>query len=107
MNPDPTRTALAELKALLSARVSLNRLILFGSRARGDAGPASDVDVVVIVDGPLDEAIEDQVSDAAWQIGFDYGLVIVPVVFARSEWEDGPERHSLLAQAVSNEGIAI
>jgi hypothetical protein len=34
-------------------------------------------------------------------------MVIVPVVFARDEWEDGPERYSLLAQAVELEGVPV
>ena len=69
---------LERLKALLVLGTRLHRLFLFGSRARGDADPDSDMDVVV-----------------------------VPVVFAREEWEDGPESQSLLAQAVAAEGILV
>jgi predicted nucleotidyltransferase len=29
------------------------RIVLFGSRARGEAGPESDVDLLVVYDGPL------------------------------------------------------
>ena len=44
---------------------------------------------------------------AANEAGFEYGLVVVPVVFEKREWEDGPERYSLLSQAVHAEGIPI
>ena len=41
----------------------------------------------------------------AWEAGFERGLVIVPIVVSRKEWEEGPERVSLLHQAVQTEGI--
>lgn len=94
-------------KTLLLQRVSLCKMVLFGSRARGDADPASDMDVVIILDGPLNEKIKEEVSDCAWQAGFEYGIVLVPVVFTRDEWENGPERHSLLIQAVEAEGVPL
>jgi uncharacterized protein len=41
-----------ELEAIYGAR--LKRALLYGSRARGDHGPDSDYDVLVVLDGPLD-----------------------------------------------------
>jgi len=101
------RTVLDTFKQLLSRRGKLQRLILFGSRARGDASPQSDMDVVVVLDDSANEEDFDYVSDSAWEAGFEYGIVIVPVVFTRSEWEDSPERYSLLAQAVEAEGVPL
>ena len=43
---------LAELKPLLAKRFGVTRLALFGSTARDEAGPDSDVDIVVGFDGP-------------------------------------------------------
>jgi predicted nucleotidyltransferase len=43
---------LREHKPALAARFGVTRLALFGSTARGTAGPASDVDVLVAFDGP-------------------------------------------------------
>jgi predicted nucleotidyltransferase len=94
-------------KALLSKRLSLYRVILFGSRARGDAMPYSDMDVLVILNESTSEQDNDYVSDCAWEAGFEHGIVIVPVVFTREEWENSPERYSLLAQAVREEGVLI
>ena len=98
---------LDKFKLLLLKRPILHKLILFGSRARGDAGPSSDVDVVVILDDASGERDFDYVSDCAWEAGFEYGIVIVPVVFTRNEWENSPERFSLLAKAVETEGVPL
>jgi predicted nucleotidyltransferase len=94
-------------KALVSKRVKLNKIILFGSRARGDAEASSDLDVVVIVEDGASDADREYVSDCAWEAGFEKGIVVVPVVFTHSEWESGPEHNSLLVQAVEQEGVQL
>lgn len=56
--------------------------ILFGSYARGDAEPGSDIDVLLLVD-----ASRQDISERNWQIGdivaellLDYGIVVSPIV---------------------------
>lgn len=101
------RAVLDRFKALVNARTALHQMFVFGSRARGDADPDSDLDVVVILEDSSSQESHNLVSECAWEAGFDQGMVIVPVVFSRDEWENGPERSSLLAQAVEREGIAV
>lgn len=101
------KQVLDRFKSLLQERLPRHQIIMFGSRARGDAEPYSDLDVVVIIDAVADDAVREWVSDSAWEAGYVQGMVIVPVVFSRTEWEQGPERHSLLAQAVASEGIPL
>ena len=43
---------LRKVKPLLVQRFGVTRLVLFGSTVRGEAGPDSDVDIVVGFDGP-------------------------------------------------------
>lgn len=104
---DTEKEILAKFKLLVSKRVSIYKMILFGSRARGDADQYSDMDVAVILNEPVEEKDIDYVSDCAWEAGFEYGIVVVPVVFTRDEWENSPERSSLLVQAVEMEGVAV
>ncbi len=101
------KTALDKFKSLLMMRVGLYKLILFGSRARGDAGPHSDMDVLVILDDASGERDFNYVSDCAWEAGFEYGIVIVPVIYTRNEWENSPEQYSLLAKAIETEGVLL
>lgn len=104
---DKDREILHRLKSLLQAKVKLHQVILFGSRARGDADPDSDMDVLVVLDEPRTREVRDAVSDCAWEAGFDAGVVVASVVFTREEWEDGPEYYSPLAEAVRSEGIPL
>ena len=101
------KTILDEFKTRLRERLHINKIILFGSRARGDADPQSDLDVVVVLDDDIDASAREYVSDCAWESGFAHGIVVVPVVFTQSEWERGPERHSLFVRAVETEGVLV
>jgi DNA polymerase sigma len=101
------REILNRLKLLLQKRVRLYKIILFGSRARGDAEPDSDMDVLVILDEPGTPGKREAVADCAWEAGFGEGRVVVPVVVSRTNWETGPEQASLLAIAVREEGVTI
>jgi len=98
---------LDNFKALLAKGVSVHKVILFGSRARGDADPQSDLDVVVILEDGAGAEARAAVSACAWAAGFEHGIVVMPVVFTRAEWEEGPERESLLVKAVVAEGVVL
>ena len=101
------RNVLDALKKSIHRRFPDARLTLFGSRAREDADPDADLDVLVIVDtNELAEARQ-YVSECAWEASFDQGMIVVPVVYTQEDWENGPERYSLLAKAVRGEGVPI
>lgn len=104
---DSDKTILEKFRSLLSERVRVDKIILFGSRARGDADPDSDMDVLVILDEPITPGVREAVSDCAWEAGFDAGVVVASVLFTREEWEEGPEYYSPLAEAVRSEGIQL
>lgn len=106
MNPID-ETVLKRFRGMLSQRIRLHKLIVFGSRARGDADPDSDMDVIVVVDGVCDQETRSWVSESAWEAGFEVGIVVVPVVFSKDEWETGPERYSLLVRAVERDGVPV
>ena len=77
----------------------------YGSRVRGDADGLSGLDVCVVVPERTDEVWK-WVADAAWEVGFDNGIVIVPVTIASESFHNGPLAASGLARAVLGEGVA-
>lgn len=81
------RAVAGELKERLLAAGGdhVRRIIVYGSRARGDAHPESDMDVAVIVDERSCE-LEEELSKAAYEVMWDRGFV--PLVMTHVFDED-------------------
>jgi len=90
----------------LERGISMLDVIVFGSRARGDADQGSDLDILVIVERSNRE-IREIIRLCAWEIGFDEGLFVQTVVMTKEEKENSPQRSSLLMLAVDREGIRM
>jgi predicted nucleotidyltransferase len=116
MLSDRELAALAEYQSRLLARFPqrIRRIVLFGSKARGDAGPESDLDVLVVLGGggkSQDGFYPLGLTDPAWReivgMTFDllmeYGVDISPTVISEDEFEEQP----LLAQTIVREGIEL
>lgn len=60
----------------------LKAVILYGSYARGDFGPDSDIDIMILVDLPDDEIRSrgHTLSDITFDYNFDNQLEIMPIV---------------------------
>ena len=80
------------------------QVILFGSYARGEATPDSDVDLLVVVP-QLDRQILNTILDIAWEVSFEAGLVLTVIPVALDELEKLSD--SPFLQAVRREGIRI
>ncbi len=96
-----------EFKQRLRERIGPCRLVLFGSRARGDAQPDSDMDILVELDQAVDDRIRSLVSECAWEACLFKGIVLTTIPVNRREWREGPESASLLAMAIRREGIEV
>ena len=63
----------------------LLELRLFGSEARGEAGPDSDLDVLVVVQPDTERvALEDRIIDIAFDVNLEFGLYISPDGWSRA-----------------------
>lgn len=78
------------------------RVMLYGSRARGDARPDSDWDVAIFLDGMPTSDEADILSDIGFDLMMAYGQHVqtVPIDAGRS-----PE-HSSLVSNIEREGLA-
>jgi len=97
---------LEKFKSLVSQKVKVLEIRVFGSRAREDASPESDLDVLVVVDY-LDHSIERYISDCAWEAGFPEDVIIMPVAISLDTLKNSPIRESVFIKNVYQEGITV
>lgn len=96
---------LAEIVDRLVRAYSPERVYLFGSTARGDAGPDSDYDLLLIVP---DDAPPDQLrSQLAYKALWGTGTAADVLVQTRSYFESRKHIRSSLPATVLREGILL
>jgi predicted nucleotidyltransferase len=103
----PIRPALDALRAALEALYGerLVRLVLFGSWARGEAHAESDVDVLVVLRGPVNAAEEiARMNGPAFEIGLRHGLLLSTPPMSEEAFERG---EAALLRDVRAEGLAV
>lgn len=99
------RQILSEFSAQVRQQFPEAQIWAFGSRARGDAQPESDLDICVVVD-TLDRATWKTISHTAWAVGFKHDVLITTIKYSRQRFEHSPCSVSPLVQNILHEGIA-
>ena len=65
-----------------------SHLLLYGSRARGDAHKGSDWDLLILLDKPLlEECDYDNISFPFTLLGWKIGELISPQMYTKQEWQ--------------------
>ena len=92
----------AEANKILGNR--LDRIVLFGSRSRGDAEPDSDFDLLVTVQG---SQITDKkkLFDVAADLSLEYGTVLTLLVLPTEEFTE--DRYFYLYENIQREGQVV
>lgn len=96
--------AIKELKKSLEQNVVFRKMVLFGSKVRGDSSLESDIDVMIEVNDYSKE-IENLIDTLVFEINLKYDCFISTVIFGREELEEGPLKVSPLYQAIIRDGI--
>jgi predicted nucleotidyltransferase len=81
-------------------------VLVFGSRARGEAEPDSDMDVLVIMSDAGPE-IRRAIRYLAVEVWLKYGIYLSTRVWSRAHWGKLEELQTLLYRNICRDGISL
>ena len=101
------RLTIQGIAAVLPARWPVDRIVLYGSKARGDDTPESDIDLLVLTGRPLTPEELGGMRGAARRIGLDLGTWPELYVRTSDEWWHGVYQAAPIRKEIDAEGVAV
>jgi len=83
------REAIETAVRILKKQFSIDKVILFGSKSRGDYDEYSDIDLLVISSTPLHWKEEKAIVGTLFDIGMEYDVIFSPLFTSSDEWDGG------------------
>jgi len=100
------RRAVEAASEILRRQFPVERVILFGSKARGDDDPESDIDLLVLTTRPVSAADKERMTDALFDLQIERGVVISKLVVPLDDWEHGLYQALPIRWQIEREGVA-
>ena len=96
--------ALKKITLSLSAFPTIDLIVFFGSRARGDFEGDSDMDLLVVIE---DIGRKNKVIGVLHDIELDFGVPISPVIFTSREYAMNKKLKSAFVENIEKEGVIL
>ena len=101
------RTAIESAAKCLRESLPVERLILFGSKARGDDSADSDIDLLVLTRDPTDRLLRRRALDLLYPLEVRrekwFGLLLVSL----HDWDHGLYQAMPIRSEIEREGVEI
>ncbi len=79
--------ALYKLKSAVEKLYHGTEIKLFGSKVTGKFDEESDLDILIILSGEINEKIRKQILDIVFDINIEFDTNISPLILSKKEWE--------------------
>lgn len=84
----------------------VQRVVVFGSKARGEATPDSDLDVLVVV-SEADWASKSRIRLLGYELALGKDVVPSIVVYSADEFRRRKESRSVFVESIERTGVAV
>jgi predicted nucleotidyltransferase len=85
---------------------TVDKIILYGSRARGNADKFSDYDILLILNKNIDWRLENEIQDVCWEIDYKYNILTDVKMIYKDDLNQIKGKQPYILNALT-EGISI
>ncbi|MHB1665704.1 MAG: nucleotidyltransferase domain-containing protein [bacterium] len=104
---DNEQKAIKEFKSELLKLFPDAEIILFGSKARGDFDVYSDIDLLILLNIPVTNKIEEKIVSVSGDIELKYDVVFGRLIENKQMWYSPKYQAMPIAENINKEGIAL
>ena len=101
------KEALRELKKRITEKFPAAKIILYGSKARGDSCKESDIDLLILVESNLSTKIEEEIYHVSYEIELKYDVVFGVIIENKNFWDTPLANAMPLHWNIDREGVSI
>jgi predicted nucleotidyltransferase len=104
---DQEKILLMKCKNIIKDIDSSSEVILYGSRARGDAEQESDYDLLILTDKEANLEREDTFRKQLFPVEIETGVVLTVFLISKKEWESPLYNEMPFYKNVKSDGIFL
>lgn len=104
---DHNRAFLCRIREAIHDVEPSARVILYGSRARGDAQPDSDWDILVLLDGPVEPYRTAAIRHRLFHLELEMDIIVSAIVLSHEAWDNPLSRAMPFHANVVREGVEL
>ncbi len=82
-------------------------VILYGSVARGEETPESDIDLLVLVPQEVTYELKRRIRDQIFEVELEHDQIIATMIYQNVKWNSEPLSFMPLYRAIVREGVQI
>ena len=101
------RAAVLEAARILADNLPVERVVLYGSKARGDDRSDSDIDLLILTSRPLSVAEGFQVTDLLQPVQHRHHCIVSPLRLSADEWYRGVYQVLGIRHEIDRDGVDV